>query len=151
MSKLVMDHIVYLVSGEHELENLLNNSKTNLIRGLEGIKIPYGRVNVGDVLYFINDNDSSRVKAAGVVKSVFYSEKLSKKESEKIVEKRKTKLKLTAKQLKKVAGKKYLVLVEVEKVKPVKEFEINSDYITQDDEDWFPVGDIRLIKNLSIN
>lgn len=51
-----MDHVVYLDAKSNELENLLSGKKSMIIRGATGRKVPYGKVNVGDILYFINNN-----------------------------------------------------------------------------------------------
>ena len=51
-----MDHIVYLDAKAKELENLVKGNKSMIIRGANGRKIPYGRVNEGDILYFVNNN-----------------------------------------------------------------------------------------------
>ena len=92
-----MDHIVYLDAKSNELENLLSAKKSMIIRGATGRKVPYGKVNVGDILYFINNNAEGEIKAKGVVLSVFNSEKMAKDESIALVKKYQDKLKLTAK------------------------------------------------------
>ena len=48
-----MDHIVYLDAKAGELDKLLSDNKTMIIRGATGRKLPYGRVSIDDVLYFI--------------------------------------------------------------------------------------------------
>ena len=70
-----MDHVVYLDARANEMEKLLNGEKSMIIRGATGRKLPYGRVNVGDNLYFIINNAEGLLKAKGVVSSVFHSEK----------------------------------------------------------------------------
>ena len=69
------DHVVYLDAKSNEYEKLLEGSKTMIIRGATGRKIPYGRVNKGDVLYFINNNAEGVVKAKALVSSVYNQEK----------------------------------------------------------------------------
>jgi len=39
-----MDHIVYLETAANEIARLLNSTKTMIIRGAAGRKLPYGRV-----------------------------------------------------------------------------------------------------------
>ena len=58
-----MDHIVYLNHKAKELENLINGSKSMIIRGAMGRKLPYGILNIGDVLYFAENNGDGLVKA----------------------------------------------------------------------------------------
>ena len=59
-----MDHVVYLDANAKELEILLSTKKTMIIRGATGRKLPYGRVNQDDVLYFINNNAEGLVRAS---------------------------------------------------------------------------------------
>jgi hypothetical protein len=47
-----MDHVVYVDAKAKELEELIAGTKTMIIRGATGRKLPYGRVNMGDILYF---------------------------------------------------------------------------------------------------
>lgn len=140
-----MDHVVYLDAAANELANLLAGSKTKIIRGAAGRKMPYGRVNIGDSLYFINNNAEGVIRASAVVKEVLDSEKMTKEESAQLIEQHQAQLQLTAKQLKRWSGKRYLVLIEVETVKEVPPFPIDkSDYGNMDD--WLPVGNIESVK-----
>jgi len=45
-----MDHIVYLDAKAKEFEKLSEGSKTMIIRGAAGRKLPHGRVSQGDIL-----------------------------------------------------------------------------------------------------
>lgn len=133
-----MDHVVYLDTKSKELENLINETKTMIIRGATGRKLPHGRVNIGDVMYFIENNADGMVKAFGTVRSVFNSEKLSEDASAQIVSDNQDKLRLTDAQIKRWAGKRYLVLIETEGVKKLEPFGIDkSNYRNMDD--WLPV------------
>jgi len=136
-----MDHVVYVDAKAGEMEKLVNDEKKIIIRGAAGRKMPYGRVNPGDMLYLINNNAEGVIKAKVVVTDVFNSEKMTREESIALVEKNQDKLYLTDKQFKRWAGKRYLVLVEVDQVTKVTPFQIDkSDYGNMDD--WLPVGDI---------
>lgn len=140
-----MDHVVYLDAKSNELENLLNETKTMIIRGAAGRKLPYGRVNSEDVLYFINNNGEGKIKASALVKDVYNSEKMSTEESIALVEKNQDKLQLTDKQFKRWSSKRYLVLIEVENIQMVKPFGIDkSNYGNMDD--WLPVKDISTVR-----
>ena len=140
-----MDHIVYLDAQAKELENLLTGSKTMIIRGAAGRKLPHGRVNAGDVLYFINNNAEGMVRAKAKVRNAFHSEKMTEDESRALVEKNQPKLQLTEKQTKRWSGKRYIVLIEVQDVKEVPPFAIDkSDYGNMDD--WLPVGEISSVR-----
>lgn len=140
-----MDHVVYLDAKANELESLLSGKKTMIIRGAAGRKMPYGRVNSGDTLYFINNNAEGVVRARAKASRVIHSQKLSKEESAGLVEENQEKLQLTPKQFSRWAGKRYIVLIEVEDVSEVTPFAIDkSDYGNMDD--WLPVMDIESVR-----
>jgi hypothetical protein len=139
-----MDHVVYLDAQAKELENLLSGSKTMIIRGATGRKLPHGRVDAGDMLYFINNNAEGKVRAKAKVKSAFHSEKMTEDESCALVKKNQPKLNLTEKQIKRWAGKRYVVLIEVAEVKEIPPFAIDrSKYGNMDD--WLPVEKIESV------
>jgi hypothetical protein len=136
-----MDHVVYLDAAAKELESLLSGSKTMIIRGATGRKLPHGRVDKGDMLYFINNNAEGMVHAKAQVKSAFHSEKMNEDESRALVMKNQPQLRLTEKQMKRWAGKRYIVLIKVADVKEISPFAIDkSNYGNMDD--WLPVGKI---------
>jgi hypothetical protein len=140
-----MDHIVYVDTKAKELEKLLEGTKRMIIRGAAGRKLPHGRVNSGDVLYLIRNNAEGVIKAKATVKNVFNSEKMTKEESTELVSENQDKLQLTAQQEKRWAGKRYLVLIEVEDVSEIKPFSIDrSAYGNMDD--WLLVEDINKVK-----
>ena len=136
-----MDHVVYVDAKAEELSRLLAGEKTMLIRGAAGRKLPHGRVDPDDMLYLIENDGSGLVKAKARVKSAFSSEKMSKGESIALVQENQPKLQLTPAQTKRWAGKRYLVLIEVDQVEEIEAFPIDkSDYGNMDD--WLPVEDI---------
>ena len=140
-----MDHVVYLDTTAKELENLLSGKKTMIIRGATGRKLPHGRVDAGDVLYFINNNAEGTVRAKAVVASAFHSEKMTEDESRRLVKQNQPKLCLTKKQFQRWAGKRYIVLIEVSGVKEIPPFAIDkSSYGNMDD--WLPVEKIETVK-----
>jgi hypothetical protein len=140
-----MDHVVYLDTQAKELENLLSGQKKMIIRGATGRKLPHGRVNAGDALYFINNNAEGVIRARAVVSSAIHSEKLSEDESRTLVRQNQSKLCLTPKQEARWAGKRYLVLIEVAEVKPVTPFVIDKSNFGNMD-DWLPVENIEWVK-----
>ena len=93
-----MDHVVYLDASAKEFELLLTGQKTMIIRGATGRKMPYGRVNQGDILYFINNDSEGLILAKAKVESVFNSDKMTEEESAMLVENHQGKLRLTRKQ-----------------------------------------------------
>ncbi|MBS3087598.1 hypothetical protein J4226_03295 [Candidatus Pacearchaeota archaeon] len=139
------DHVVYVDAKALEMEALVSGEKSMIIRGATGRKLPYGRVDVGDGLYFIRNNGEGLIRAWGRVTSVFNSEELSEIESFALVEDNMEELALSDAQKKKWGGKRYLVLIGVGKVKEVKPFEIDkSEFGNMDD--WLIVGDIERVK-----
>jgi hypothetical protein len=140
-----MDHIVYVDAKAKELSSVLDGSKLMIIRGATGRKLPYGRVFDGDTLYFVENNSDGIIKAKANVTSVFNSEKLTEDESSTLVSSNQPKLKLTELQMKRWAGKRYIVLVEIADVSKVEPFRFDkSNYGNMDD--WLPVEDIKKVK-----
>ena len=139
-----MDHVVYLDAKSKEFEKLQRGVKTYIIRGGSGRKMPYKRVFEGDVLYFINNNGEGAVKSKAVVKSVYNSPKMDIETSVALVEKYKEGLRLSATQEKKWAGKKHLVLVEIQDFERIESMVIDKTGY-KDMDDWLAVGDIHNI------
>jgi hypothetical protein len=69
-----MDHVVYLDAKAKEFTKLLDGTKKMIIRGATGRKIPYERVNYGDVLYFIENNASGLICGRGVLQTLLILE-----------------------------------------------------------------------------
>ena len=140
-----MDHVVYLDVNSKELDLLLSKKKTMIIRGATGRKLPYGRVNQNDVLYFINNNAEGLIRATAKVKSVLNSNKLTEEESAQLVDRYQNELQLTKKQYDRWAGKRYLVLIEISGIEIIDPFRIDkSDYGNMDD--WLPVEQIEKVR-----
>lgn len=116
-----MVHLVYCDNagkkGEKVLDKILAGTKTMIVRGAAGRKIPHSRVFEGERLYFI-EKGSAEVKTTAIVKEVQNFVKLSDEEITKILEDNQSKLNLSDKQ--KVRWhKKCLCLVEFENVKEI--------------------------------
>jgi hypothetical protein len=142
-----MDHIVYVdaKAKAKDLEEIISGKRTMIIRGAAGRKIPYGRVNKGDVLYLVQNNGEGLVRGKCVVKSVKNSDKLTKEESVRLVEEHQAKLNLSDKQFQKWAGKRYIVLIEIEKMSEIEPFKFDrSSYGNMDD--WLPVKEIANVR-----
>jgi len=140
-----MDHVVYVDAKAGELEKLLAGTKKMVVRGATGRKLPYGRVKPGDRLFFIRNSGDGMVRARAVAASVFNSEKLSEAESCQLIDANQEVLQLSPVEIKRWAGKRYLVLIEVSDVSPLEPIEIDrSGYGNMDD--WLPVGDIESVK-----
>ena len=140
-----MDHVVYVDTKARELEKLLSGEKTMIVRGATGRKLPYGRVEPGDCLFFIENNGEGIVHASATVNHVFNSEKLSEEQSAELLRSSQSKLKLTPEQTKRWSGKRYLVLIEVTQARAVDPFTIDrSEYGNMDD--WLLVENIENVK-----
>jgi hypothetical protein len=144
LNQFTMDHIVYLDTRSKEIENLVKGNKSMIIRAAEGRKLPYGRVSEGDILYFVNNNGDSKVKARGVVSSVLNSEELTVEESFETIIRNQDRLQLPDKQFEKLAGKRYLVLVGLNEIEEIKPFRIDKTAFAGM-EDWIPVGKIETV------
>ncbi len=140
-----MDNVVYLDYKAKELENIKNGSKTMIIRGAMGRKLPYGQVHKGDVLYFIENNGSGTVKGKAVVDSVLNSDKLSREESVKLVEENQDRLLLNAGLKNRFAGKRYLVLISINDFQETEPFKIDRSGFKNMD-DWLPVEAIDSVR-----
>lgn len=117
-----MVHLVYCDNtgkkGEHVLDQILAGTKTMVVRGAAGRKIPHSRVFEGEHLYFM-EKGTTTISTMATVKSVQNYVKLTEDEITKILEEHQTKLNLSDKQ--KVRWhKKCLCLVEFEQVKKVE-------------------------------
>lgn len=140
-----MDHVVYLDAKAKELDKLKAGNKSMILRGAMGRKLPYGRVNASDTLYFIENKGDGLVKGKAEVADVFNSDKLSKEESMVLVEKNQDRLLLNAALKKRFGGKRYLVLITLKNFEEMEPITIDrSDYGNMDD--WLPVEDIEKVK-----
>jgi len=137
-----MEHLVYCDAKAKVLEKILNGTKTMIIRGAAGRKLPHSRVLEGETLYFIENNGDGLIKAKAMVKSVFNSEKLNIDESKRLVAENQDKLNLTDSQIKRWAGKRFLCLIEIKDVKLIEPLSLarqgNMD-------DWITVENINTI------
>ncbi len=116
-----MVHLVYCDDagrkGEKVLDKILAGTKTMIVRGAAGRKIPHSRVFAGDRLYFM-EKGSASITATALVKEVQNFVKLSEEEITKTLVDNQSKLNLSEKQ--KVRWhKKCLCLVEFEKVEKI--------------------------------
>jgi len=140
-----MDHVVYVDAKARELEKLLAGEKTMIVRGATGRKLPYGRVQANDRLFFIQNKGDGMVRASARVSEVFNSEKLTEEQSAELLQGNQSKLQLTPEQIKRWSGKRYLVLIEVANIQPLEPFVIDrSEYGNMDD--WLPVDTIEKVK-----
>ncbi len=116
-----MVHLVYCDNagkkGEKVLDKILSGTKTMIVRGAAGRKIPHSRVFEGERLYFI-EKGSAKVATTAIVKEVQNFVKLSDEEITKTLADNQSKLNLSDKQ-KARWHKKCLCLVEFENVEEI--------------------------------
>ncbi|HBG3257551.1 hypothetical protein [Clostridioides difficile] len=116
-----MVHLVYCDNagkkGEKVLDKILSGTKTMVIRGAAGRKIPHSRVFEDELLYFM-EKGTAKISAKATVKKVENYVKLTEDEISKILNENQPKLNLSEKQ--KVRWhKKCLCLVEFENVEEI--------------------------------
>ncbi|HBF4283427.1 hypothetical protein [Clostridioides difficile] len=116
-----MVHLVYCDNsgkkGEKVLDKILAGTKTMVIRGAAGRKIPHSRVFEDELLYFM-EKGTAKISAKATVKKVENYVKLTEDEISKILNENQPKLNLSEKQ--KVRwNKKCLCLVEFENVEEI--------------------------------
>ncbi len=140
-----MDHVVYLDSKAKELENIINGKKKMIIRGAMRRKLPYGRVNKDDVLFFIENKGDGLVKGKAIVENVFNSEKLTEEQSIELIEQNQDKLLLNPELKRRFSGKRYLVLITIKDFEKIEPFKIDRSQFGNMD-DWLPVGNIEKVK-----
>ena len=118
-----MVHLAYCDDKEQVLEKIVRGTKTMVVRGATGRKIPHSRVFAGETLYFMKKG-TALVTVQATVKAVQNYVKLSDKEITKILADHQDKLNLTKSQ-KERWHKNCLCLVEVENVKEIPPLEFD--------------------------
>ena len=122
-----MVHLVYCDNagkkGEKVLDKILNESKTMVVRGAAGRKIPHSRVFEGETLYFMQKGTKD-ICAKATVKEVKNYQKLNDEEITRVLEENQPKLNLSDKQ--KIRWhKKFLCLVEFENLEEIEPLEFD--------------------------
>ncbi|MEG1256212.1 hypothetical protein [Clostridium sp.] len=118
-----MIHLVYCDDKEKVLEKILNGTKTMIVRGAAGRKIPHSRVFEGETLYFMKKG-TGKISTMATVVSVQNYVKLTEDEIVKTLEDNQSMLNLSKNQ-KKRWHKKCLCLVEFKDVKEITTLEFD--------------------------
>lgn len=111
-----MVHVVYCDDKSKELSRIIDGSKTMVVRGAAGRKIPHSRVSPGEELYFM-EKGTKKITAQATVVDVQNYVKLTDEEITEKIDMNQSKLLLTEKQ-KERWHKKCLCFVEFKDVKP---------------------------------
>ena len=132
-----MVHLVYCDDKAKELSKILDGTKTMIIRGAAGRKIPHSRVFKDELLYFM-EKGSKKITAKATVTDVKNYIKLSEDEIISIIEDNNSKLLLTDKQ-KDRWHKKCLCLVEFNNVESIEPLEFDHQ---NNMDDWLIIEKI---------
>lgn len=132
-----MVHLVYCDDKEKVLERILTGTKTMVVRGAAGRKIPHSRVFEGETLYFMKKG-TSKISAMATVTHVQNYVKLTEEEITTTLQDNQEKLHLTDKELTRW-HKKCLCLVEFTNVQEIipLEFDHQSNM-----DDWLIIEKI---------
>lgn len=145
-----MVHLVYCdntgKAGEHELDKILHGSKTMVVRGAAGRKIPHSRVFEGETLYFM-EKGTALITACAKVIRVENLVKLTEDEITQTLDTNQEKLNLSEKQ--KIRWhRKCLCLVEFDDVKEIEALEFDHQ---GNMDDWLIINKIEdVVKGSSI-
>jgi hypothetical protein len=140
-----MDHIVYLDRPAGALEAMRRGDKTMVVRAAMGRRSPYGKVKVGDVLYFTENDGKQMIHGRGKVTYVYDSPKLTHEESSALLKENQRELWLSEQQFLRWSGKRYLVLVTVDGFEELPKFRFTRRYFTTLD-DWLTIDDINKVR-----
>lgn len=132
-----MVHLVYCDDKEKVLEKIIDGTKTMIIRGAAGRKIPHSRVFEDETLYFMKKG-TKKISTMAKVVSVQNYVKLAENEIVKILEDNQIKLNLSDKQ-KKRWHKKCLCLVEFKDVREIDALEFDHQ---NNMDDWLIIEKI---------
>ena len=105
-----MVHVAYCDDKEKELEKILSGSKTMIVRGASGRKIPHSRVFKDELLYFM-EKGSQQITAKARIIDVQNYVKLTENEIADVLTRNQDKLQLSVKQMQRW-HKKCLCLIE---------------------------------------
>lgn len=130
----MMVHIVYCDDKEKVLEKIISGTKTMVIRGAAGRKIPHSRVFEGETLYFMKKG-TGKISAKANVVNVENHVKLTQDESLNIIQKNGDKLNLSKKQINRW-NKKCLCLVEFNNIEEIDSLELDHQ---KNMDDWLIV------------
>lgn len=133
-----MVHLVYCDNKDKVLNKILDGTKTMVVRGAAGRKIPHSRVQEGETLYFMQKG-SKQIAAEATVTHVENYVKLTDTEIAEVLERNQPKLALTDRQ-KQRWHKKCLVLVEfsaVRTIEPALDFDHQGNM-----DDWLIIDKI---------
>lgn len=138
------EHLVYLDNKAKELEKLLTNKKTMIIRGAAAKKSPLGgRAKENDLAYFVEKGGDMIVSHRGVITEVIEKYKMTPEESEHFIKEYETELNLSEEQKKRWYGKKCIGLYKIEFIEEITSFKYKRE---KNMDDWIITEDINDVK-----
>ncbi|KNY28686.1 hypothetical protein [Pseudobacteroides cellulosolvens] len=132
-----MVHLIYCDDKEEVLEKILDGTKTMVVRGAAGRKIPHSRVFEGELLYFMKKG-TKKISAMATVDSVQNYVKLAGDDIIRILADNQSKLNLSEKQ-KDRWHKKCLCLVEFKDVRQIEPLDFDHQ---SNMDDWLIIDKI---------
>ncbi|MCG7845065.1 MAG: hypothetical protein MIO90_06515 [Methanomassiliicoccales archaeon] len=120
-------------------------NKTMVGRAAMGRRSPYGKVKVDDTLYFTENDGKQLIYGRGQVTKVYDSPKLTHEESSVLLQTYRKALWLSDQQFLRMSGKRYLVLVTIDRFEELPKFRFTRrDFTTLDD--WLMIDDINKVR-----
>lgn len=141
-----MTHLVYINQCDKEIEKLRSRQKTMVITCGLCRKPSRQHIQTGDTILFAQkQSDKIILRGEAMVQQVFVSGKLSKEESQNLVESYNDKLLLSAEQKKRFKNKQFLVLVSISNFQE-SNMQLKNGFDTKSNSTWIPINDINSIK-----
>lgn len=142
------DHLVYLDKKAKELSKLLAQTKSMIVRGAAGKKVPLGgRVRVGDWLYFVETGADLIVNYRAQVKRVVETEKLDLEQAKEWLHTFEKQLELSSLQYQRWQEKKFLCFIEVSTLEAISPFRYRRE---KNMDDWIITKTIDEIKEMTM-
>ncbi len=144
-----MVHLVYCDNKSKELNKIIDGTKTMVIRGAAGRKIPHSRVFKDEIIYFM-EKGTKTITAKAIVTNVENYIKLTEEEITNIIEKNNNKLKLTDKQ-KERWHKKCLCLIKFKNVETITPLDFDHQ---GNMDDWLiidKIEDVAVVTSIPYN
>jgi hypothetical protein len=140
----IAEHLVYLNSKAKELEKLLNNEKTMIIRGANGKKCPLGgRAKINDIVYFVETGGDMLVTHKAIISNVVESYKMTPEETIAFIKKYEKQLNLSEEQYERWSVKKCLAVYEITNIEAITPFKYNRQ---NNMDDWIITDDINKLR-----
>lgn len=122
-----MEYLINLNKDCDKLEDILSGKKVMMVLASYGKQFPYGRIHVGETVYFTDNCNFGLIKAEASICNSLCLENVSKDETAAILVGNKEKLNLSLNNLGKLMGKKHLVFIEFGNVRLMEPVQIYNN------------------------